>query len=279
MVPGHNRIMAQSFHARAALCTAAVMVLFGALATGDLPAWMLQFGPMDRSGEPMLWLPRDGQTTPAPREDRGQALVVDCDGVGRDPGATAYTFRPPCAGRSIAPNGRWGVEVIAGTGAVRLAGPNGVTIDDIPNLTDGMPFVLEWSSRPDWFFVNHALGRGEERLRVFQIVNRSVVERSALFAEASREMVRRYPCLGRNGAVRASGRRWSGDGRSVALVAYAPTDACLVRGAAGDFAIEGAWEPLWMIGEVETGQIDPASVRARAGGIADLPPDGAYAAF
>jgi hypothetical protein len=271
--------MAQSFHARAALCTAAVMVFFAALATGDLPAWMLQFAPVNRNGVPMLSSPREGQTMPAQRDDRGRELAVDCGSVGREPGLSAYTFQPPCAGRSIAPNGRWGIEMIARTGAVRLAGADGLTIDDIPNLQDGMPFVLEWSPRSDWFLANHALGRGEERLRLFQLVNRSVVERSALFAEASREMVRRFPCLGREGDVRASGRRWSADGRRVALVAYAPSDACLVRRGAGDFAVEGDWQPLWMIGEVESGRIDPESIRARPGGIGDVPSDGPYAAF
>jgi hypothetical protein len=271
--------MAQSFHVRAGLCTAAVMVFFAALATGDLPAWMLQFGPDGRNGIPILSSPRSGQTTPAQRDDRGREPVLDCDAVGREPGASAYRFQPPCSGRSIAPNGRWGVEVIARTGAVRLAGPDGLTIDQIPNLADGMPFVLEWSPRSDWFLVNNALGDGEERLRVFQVVNRSVVERSALFAEASREMVSRFPCLGRSGEVRVSGRRWSADGSRIALVAYAPADSCLVRRGAGDFAVEGEWKPLWMIGEVGTGRIDPASVRAGAGGISDLPSDGPYADF
>lgn len=271
--------MAQSFHTRAALCTAAVMVFFGALATESLPSWMLQFVPMDRDGQPMISLARDGQATRPKANDRGQTLIVDCEAVGREPGATAYAFHPPCAGRSIAPNGRWGVEVIASTGVVRLAGPDGLTIDDIPSLTDGMPFVLEWSPRSDWFFVNHSLGRGEERLRVFQIVNRSVVERSALFAEATREMVRRFPCLARNGEVRASGRSWSGDGRRIALAAYAPTDACLVQRGPGDFAVEGEWQPLWMVGAAESGRIDADSVRVRPGGSGDLPSEGPYAAF
>ena len=255
------------------------MVFFGAIATGNVPAWMLRFVPMNRDGTATLSVAQDGQTMPAQRSDRGRERNVDCSVVGREPGASAYTFQSPCAGRSIAPNGRWGVEMIAGTGVVRLAGPAGMTIDEISNLADGMPFVLEWSPRSDWFFVNHLLGEGEERLRVFQIVNRSVVERSALFAEASREMVRRYPCLGRGGEVRASGRRWSADGRRIALAAYAPADACVVQRGAGDFADEGGWERLWMIGEAETGRIDPASVRPRPGGAGDLPSDGPYAAF
>ena len=271
--------MASSFHVRAGLCTAAVMVFFAALATGDLPAWMLQGPSMERGGRPTFSLPRGGQTVSGPAEAIGPVLSLDCDGVGREPGASAYTFRPPCAGRSIAPNRRWGVEAIADTGAVRLAGPDGRTIDDIATLADAMPFVLEWSPRSDWFFVNHSLGGGHERLRLFQIVNRSVVERSALFAGAIEEMVRRYPCLGRGAQVRASGHRWSADGRRVALAAYAPADACVERRGAGDFVTNGTWEPLWMIGDSATGRIDPASVRVRAGGNGSLPTDGAYADF
>jgi len=44
--------MAQPFSVRAALCTAAVMFFFGALATGDLPVWMLEWAPMERRGGP-----------------------------------------------------------------------------------------------------------------------------------------------------------------------------------------------------------------------------------
>lgn len=271
--------MAQSFHVRAALCTGAVMLFFAAMATGDLPAWMLQFESMERGGTPILSLPRAGQTEAGPADEPRMIVDVDCDGVGREPGLSAYTFRPPCVGRSIAPNGRWGVEVVAGTGTVRLGGPDGNSIDEIPSLANGMPFVLEWSPRSDWFFVNHSVGNGQERLRVFQIVNRSVVERSALFAEATAEMVRRYPCLGDAARVRAAGHRWSGDGRRIAIAVYAPTDACLVQRGVGDFAITGQWEPLLMIGDAASGRIDPGSIRQRPGGNGPLPSDGAYAEF
>ena len=271
--------MAQAFHTRAGLCTAAIMVFFGALATESLPAWMLQFVPMDRNGEPMFSLARDGQSARPSADGRGQAIEADCSAVGREPGASAYAFHPPCAGRSIAPNGRWGVEVLANTGFVRLAGPDGLTIDDLPSLTDGMPFVLEWSPRSDWFFVNHYLGSGNERLRVFQIVNRSVVERSALFAAVTEEMVRRYPCLGRTATVHATGHRWSGDGSRIALAAYARADACLVERGRGNWVVDGNWEPLWMIGNAETGRIDPASISVQTGGSRHPPSDGPYAAF
>jgi hypothetical protein len=156
----------------------------------------------------------------------------------------------------------------AGSGGVDLVGADGRILDDMPDLLDRLSANVVWSPRSDWFYVNHSPGTGMERLRVFQVVNNIVVERSSVFAEAARVMVSRYPCLSRGASVLASGRRWSRDGKSIALVAYARRDAC----SAG-----GEWQALWMIGDVETGRIDPASVRVRSGGIAPMPEDGAYA--
>lgn len=50
--------MAQPFSVRAALCTAAVMFFFGALATGDLPVWMVQSTAVERHGAPAAILPQ-----------------------------------------------------------------------------------------------------------------------------------------------------------------------------------------------------------------------------
>jgi len=270
--------MAQPFNVRAALCTAAVMFFFGALATGDLPAWMVQFSSREKSRAPSLPLPQRGQSSPAPAADIGKAPELDCRGLGRERNVPAYGFHPPCPGRALAPNGQWAVEVVAGASGVRLATADGQLLDEIPNLADSMPFVLYWSPRSDWFFANHYLGSDLERLRVFQIVNRQVIERSSLYAYATTEMVRRYPCFGRRGTVVASGWRWSRDGRRVAMIVYARPDACwdydgTQRQSTPD------WEPLWMIGDAETGRIDPASVRIRRGGVGDMPADGPYAAL
>lgn len=272
--------MAQPFSVRAALCTGAVMFLFAALATGDLPGWMVQFGQTGTGGGvPILSVPGRGGSPPAKRDDTGQAMDTGCDGVvGRVKGSTGYRFHPPCPGRSVAPNRRWAIET-GGEGGVRLANMAGETLDEIPNLADAMPFVVHWSSRSDWFFANHYLGSGSERLRVFQIVNRKVIERSAVFASATEEMVRRYPCLGRRADVHATGHGWSGDGSRIALAGYARADACLVERGTGNEVADGNWEPMWMIGDAVTGRIEPGSVRVQAGGRRNLPSDGPYAGF
>jgi hypothetical protein len=276
--------MAQPFSVRAALCTAAVMFFFGALATGDLPAGMLQFEPIERSGKTSPALPGVGGPNPRGAEpvseapSQGPPPGLDCSGLGRRGGLAGYQFHPPCAGRAVAPNGRWAVEVVAGTGRVQLSGPEGQLLDEIPGLADAMPFVVYWSPRSDWFFANHYLGSGLEQLRIFQIVNRSVIERSSVYAYATDEMVSRFPCLGRAATVVASGLRWSRDGRRIALTAYARPDACLVE-REGAWVAHGQWEPLWMIGDVESGHIDGSSVRVRPDGGPELPTDGPYAAL
>lgn len=148
-----------------------------------------------------------------------------------------------------------------------LADRAGEELDELRSLADAMPFVLFWSPRPGWFFANHYLGSSQDRLRVFQIVNRTAIERSSVFAEATRLMVRRYPCLGSTATVVASGWRWSRNGRRIALIVYTRPDACGERDEHGNRKTEPGWEPLWMIGDAETGRIDPASVRVRRNGV------------
>ena len=139
--------------------------------------------------------------------------------------------------------------------------------------------MLYWSPDSAWLFANHYRGSTMERLRVFQIVNRTVVERSAVYAEAIRTAVARYPCLGRSAAVYASGWRWSRDGRRIAMTVYARPDACHVQTGRGIWEPAGRWEVLWMIGDAASGRIDPASVRIREGGAAPIPTDGPYASL
>lgn len=206
------------------------------------------------------------------------ALEVDCSHVADGLGGPGYQFIATCPGRAVAPNGQWAVEQVGReAGGVRLADADGRHLDEIPNLTDGMPFVLFWSPRSDWFFANHYQGSAKERLRVFQIVNRQAIERSAIFAEATRIAVERYPCLGRSATVYASGWRWSRDGRRIAMTVYSRPDACLVERGPDYWVPAGDWEVLWMIGDAESGRIDPASVRVRPSGIGPMPTDGPYA--
>ena len=215
---------------------------------------------------------------PPPSAYPGGALDTDCSHVADGLAGPGYQFIVGCPGRAIAPNGRWAVEQAPGeAGGVRLSDPQGRLLDDIPSLMDGMPFVLAWSPRSDWFFANHYQGSSMEQLRVFQIVNRDAIERSAVFAEATRVAVERYPCLSRTATVYASGWRWSGDGRRIAMTVYSRPDACLVERGRGDWVPDGNWEVLWMIGDVGSGHIDPASVRVRPNGVGPMPTDGPYA--
>lgn len=224
--------------------------------------------------------PTAGRTGTSTQAVPGGALDADCSHVAQGLGGPGYQFILTCPGRAESPDGRFAVVQKAGEeGGVFLSDGTGRELDEIASLKDGMPFVLFWSPRPHWFFVNHYLGSGLDRLRVFEIVNRTAIERSAVFAEATREMVRRYPCLGRRGTVDASGWRWSRDGRRIALLAYARPDACGEMDARGGWQPGPLWDPLWMIGDVATGRIDPASVRPRRNGLGPMPTDGPYAAL
>jgi hypothetical protein len=217
------------------------------------------------------------EAAPPPRY--GGALDTDCTHVGIDPTSHGYQFITTCPGRALAPNGRFAVARLASEGgAFRLVDPRGGLLDEIPSLSDAMPIVLFWSPGSDWFFANHYLGSGQDRLQIFQVVNnRTVVERPSVFAEATREAVRRYPCLARHAMVVASGWRWSRNGRRIALVVYARPDSCHEEVRPGVWEQRGNWEVLWMIGDAETGQIDRASVRVRHDGVGPMPADGPYA--
>jgi hypothetical protein len=215
-----------------------------------------------------------GAALPFPVHAQVTALTEDCKAAGPQP-LGGFQFIEGCALRARAPDGRHAIgqaRAKGESGAISLT-ENGKPVDTIPALDDGMPFVLFWSPRSAWFFANHYLGSGLDRLRVFELVNHAVVERSNLMAAATRAMVARYPCLRRHATVVASGWRWSRDGRRIVLVAYARPDACYVEGRRN----QARWEPLWMIGDPATGRIDPASLRVRKNGIGAMPKDGPYA--
>lgn len=217
----------------------------------------------------------------APHVVQGGALDSDCSHVAAGLGGKGYQFIVTCAGKAVSPDGRYAVTTKGGEpeeGDIpKLRDSRGRDLDELRALADAMPFVLFWSPRSDWFFVNHYQGSGQDRLRLFQVVNRVAVERSDVFAEATRIMVERHPCLGRTAMVMASGWRWSRDGRRVALVAYSRPDACQVERGRGNWVADGNWDVLWMIGDVANGRIDPASIRIRRDGVGPMPKDGPYA--
>ncbi|HEY0086609.1 MAG TPA: hypothetical protein VGB65_11950 [Allosphingosinicella sp.] len=191
-----------------------------------------------------------------------------------------YQFIDGCPGKAVSPDGRFTVQQEGGgTNEVFIADREGRNLDTFHALMDGMPFVVLWSPKGDWFVANHYLGSGHDRIRLFQIVNAMAVERSAVFAEAARTITARYPCLARGALIFASARKWSLDGERIAMVVYARPDACLIETSPGRWEPDGNWEVLWMIGEVGTGRIDPASVRVRMDGVGPIPDDGLYADF
>lgn len=226
--------------------------------------------------------PNPGFPRPQPKAEeeasviRGGALDTDCAHAGLE--GSGYQFILTCPGRAWSPDRKWAVATEAGEeGGAQLQDSAGRLADDLTALRDAMPFVVHWSPKSDWFFVNHYLGSGQDRLRIFEIVNRTAIERSSVFASATKIAISRYPCLAHHASVVASGWRWSRDGRRIAMVVYSRPDACLAEGPPGQWNPIGEWEVLWMIGDVETGKIDPASVRVRLDGVGPMPTDGPYA--
>jgi hypothetical protein len=204
------------------------------------------------------------------------ALDTNCDHAGPD--GAGYQFVVTCPGKAWSPDRKWVIATKAGEeSGAQLQDASGRMEDDLTALWDAMPFVVFWSPKSDWFFVNHYLGSGQDRLRVFEIVNRTAIERSSVFASATKVAISRYPCLAHHASVAASGWRWSRDGRRIAMVIYASPAACHAEGPPREWHPIGEWRSLWMIGDVETGRIEPASVRVRPGGVGPMPTDGPYA--
>lgn len=209
----------------------------------------------------------------------GGALDVDCSHVGHALGSPGYQFITTCAERSLSPDGHWAVIQRRGeVSRIFLKNLRRAIAERIHVLEDGMPFVIFWSPRSDWFFANHYLGSGEDELLAFQIVAGKAVERPAVYRAAARAAVKRFPCL-RPAQVVASGWHWSRDGRHIAMAVYSRPDACIVEGSSGHFHQRGNWKVLWMIGDVKTGKILPNSIRVRNNGTAPFPTTGPYAEF
>jgi hypothetical protein len=184
-----------------------------------------------------------------------------CREVGHGPDGR-YAFSGDCGGQAPAPDGAFLVVKNPGQGAgvgVVRAG-SGAAVGDLGQLDDGMGFTILWSPRSHWFVADHYLGSGLAEAHVFEIVDGALAPRPGLIEDAGRILREHGPCLPADQLVVAS-VRWSGDGKRIALVAGARPDTC---GSNGD------WDWLWMIGDPETGRVDPASVRV----IPDPPPEG-----
>src|SRR5690349_470286 len=92
-----------------------------------------------------------------PQAVRGGALDADCTHVG--PYGGGYQFILTCPGRAWSPDRKWAVVTISGEeSGAQLRDSSDRMVDDLTALWDDMPFVVYWSPKSSWFFVNHYLG-------------------------------------------------------------------------------------------------------------------------
>jgi hypothetical protein len=220
------------------------------------------------------------------------------DGCGAPSGhiVGGFDFSPGCVANMVSPDGRWRwVQTeFSGTDerySVSIVDNAGVSRGEVADLADGMPYTLLWSPRPNWFFVNHHRGSFMRQPRVFEITTQGVKEHHAFLLAGQRQAIRSNPCLG-DGSFEANwGRprqpywasgeayRWSSDGRRLLWQFQTRIDACVERDETGPIDPDDQWNPVWMISDVETGVVDPASVRVIRDGDNAFPTDGPYADF
>jgi hypothetical protein len=202
------------------------------------------------------------------------AFQTDCNLGGKQSNG-AYQFVATCAGRAPSPNGQFAIVQKAYTDnqpPIELQDAHGRTLTRLKSLSDDMPLVVSWSPDSQWFYVNHHVGSFMDTLQIFEIVGRSAVERPTLVKSAVKIAAKRYPCL-RSEMIRPNGVRWTRDSSKIVMVTISASYACgpeLRRRP-------GTWRPLWMIGNVRSGDVDAASIRVQADGKSfQAPKDGPY---
>jgi hypothetical protein len=216
------------------------------------------------------------------------ALDGDCANSGTNPDGSVQ-FMVPCPRSARSPDGRWTLVQTTPTGGeeeiydVLVDDASGRRIGKVPDINDGMPFVLQWSPRRDWFLINHWQGSGLERPRVFEITSRGIVEHDR-FLKIGEDMARRIsPCLPQPKPwlwVTGTGLRWSKDGRRLAWVFNTRPDMCISDSDfQGSIPPDKQWKPFLMISDVESGKIVDGSVRLLPDAKWDFPTDGPYADF
>ena len=193
------------------------------------------------------------------------ALQTDCRlGGERRDGSTQFVVT--CAGRSRSPDGRFAIVQRAyrfRQPPVELQDGRGRTLARLRSLSDGMPLLVSWAPNSRRFFVNHHVGSFMDRVRLFEIVGRAALERRGLPRSAVRIATRRYPCLTRDW-VYPEGVRWARDSRRIVLFTISSSYVCTELGPR-----RGSWHPLWMIGDVRSGRVEPGSIRVQRN---DRPP-------
>lgn len=204
------------------------------------------------------------------------ALSTDCRASGFNRTRSIYQFVATCRGRAPSPDGRLAIVQRAYKDRqppITLQDAHGRTLALLPSLSDDMPFAVLWSPDGRWLAVNHHVGSFMDELQLFEIVDRQIVRRRDLVTAARGQATRRYRCLAPH-AVLPSAIRWSKDSRRLMMVTISSPYACSATARPGD------WWPLWMIGDIHTGRIDPKSVRVdRAEGALQEPRDPLYRRF
>ena len=202
------------------------------------------------------------------------ALQTDCR-LGGPQHSGGYQFVATCAGRAKSPDGRFAIVQKAYDAvqpAIEFRDRRGRLLHTLRSLSDDMTFSVFWAPNSHWFFVNHHIGSFMDTLQVFQIVRGEAIERKALPRAAAAMAAARYPCLYPR-MVNPSGLRWSRNSQRIVIWTVSRPDAC------GTFArSSGRWHSLWMIGAVDTGQIERSSLRVQLDDQAPkMPAKGPYA--
>lgn len=223
------------------------------------------------------------------------ALDSNCAHSGQNPDSSVQ-FMVVCPQSSQSPDGRWIIRQTAPVGdderyQVLLTNGQGRRVGVFPDLNDGMPFVLHWSPRPNWFMVNHWQGSSMERPRIFEIRDNLIVEHDRFLIEGQALAIKINPCFA-DGSFEANwgrppqrkwangtGYRWSRDGRRIIWQFQTRTDSCRDRDDIGPLQPEDVWRSFFMISDVESGNVDPASIRIIGDESRGIPVDGPYAGF
>lgn len=193
------------------------------------------------------------------------ALQTDCT-LGGPLGKRGYQFVPTCSGQAQSPDGQFAIVQHSYTTKqppIELQDSRGRVIAKIPALTDGMPFAVFWSPRPDWFLVNHHVGSFMDRPEVYEIRRGRVIQHEGMTREARKQAIRISPCLGAVpwNFVRGEAEGWSSDGKRIAWYFETDTDACMGPHELGAVPPNKQWKAFWMISDAASGRIVPGSIR------------------
>jgi hypothetical protein len=109
---------------------------------------------------------------------------------------------------------------------------DGNPIGPVPDLADGMPYVLVWSPRADWFLVSHHVGSFMDRPEVFEITPAGIVKHDQFAHAAAVEARRLYPCMPEVDSLQRDWLHgwtygWSRDGTKIAWRFTTRLDICL----------------------------------------------------